>query len=172
MDKTQIEELNEWLLECLYEGLEVLPYEYEDYDRNLVLHHYRAAGLINTIKNVDAFGDVIGPDWEMTCSVVDFVTWADYYKTYKFNRRRIGCRFVQSRLCVEGDDEDIAFVKVKTLNENVWICANCLGICKQYTNDDVNCLFMGSFPATQKDWVASQALDPDYLEAVKKGIIY
>ena len=72
---------------------------------------------------------------------------------------------------VEGDDEDIAFVKVKTLNENVWICANCFGICKQYTNDDVNGLFMGSFPATKKKWVASQVIDSDYLEAVKKGII-
>ena len=129
MDKNQIEDLNEWLYECLYEELEVLPYKYDDYDRNVILHYYRAAGLIDTMDNVDEFVDVVGPDWQMACSVVDYVTWADYYKTYQFNRKRIGCRFVQSSSCVEGDDDDIAFVKVETLNECVWICANCFGIC-------------------------------------------
>jgi hypothetical protein len=167
----QIEDLNEWLYECLYEGLEVLPHKYGDYDRNLVLHHYRAAGLINTMENVDEFGDIVGTDWQMDCSVVDFVTWANYYKTYQFNRNRIGCKFVQSSSCVEGNDEDIAFVKVETFNGYVWICANCFGICTSYTNDDVNSLFMGSSPATKKKWIASQVIDPDYLEAAKKGII-
>ena len=169
--RKQIDDLNEWIYECIYERLEIFPFENEDHERHLDLYHFCAAGLINTVKNVDKYGDVNGLDWEIACSVVDYVTWADYYKTYKFNRKRPGCRFVQSRSCIEGDDEDIAFIKVETLTENVWICANCFGICRLYTNRDINSFFCGTMPATIRKWGASQVLDPDYLEAVKKGII-
>ena len=150
-----MKEFDENLSQILFEMI-----HYND-DKFKAFEYYCNLGLISgSIDNV-----------EKTCWVEDYLKWKEYYTTYKFNRKRIACPLVVSSDCVEGHEEDIAFIKIKTESGNsFWLCYNCNSFCNFRGNEELNSMFFGNV-ATNKEWVASQVFEEEYLDLVERGIL-